>query len=102
MKTALSIIHRIGEQKLMDTSRGFVQAVVGVSEGRRTHYSKPDTLSETLEPRSLQAKGSAGADFYECYLAHLVTEARLRASILWLVGLAWRSAQDVPRTSKPL
>jgi hypothetical protein len=102
MKTAVIIFHGIGEQRPMDTLRGFVEAVVGVTEGRQNYFSKPDKLSETLELRCLQAKGRGGAHFYEYYWAHLAEGTRLRAVIWWIIGLACRSGRNVPSSAKSL
>lgn len=99
MKTAVIIIHGVGEQKPMDTLRGFVDSIVGMQEGRKNYYSRPDTLSETLELRRLQAKGRDGARFFEYYWAHEAAGTKLVAVLAWICGLALRSRRDVPPSS---
>ena len=102
MRTAVVIIHGIGEQKPMDTLRGFVESIVGVAEGRQNYFSKPDKLSETFELRRLQARGRQGAHFYEYYWAYNVEGTSLFDVLGWLVQLALRSGHDVPATAKSL
>lgn len=99
MKTAVIIIHGVGEQKPMDTLRGFVDSIVGTQEGGKNYYSRPDTLSETLELRRLQAKGRDGARFFEYYWAHEAAGTRFVAVLAWICGLALRSRKDVPSSS---
>lgn len=59
MKQAVLIIHGIGEQKPMDTLRGFVDAIIAdpkPGEGPK-FWSKPDKLSELFELRKLTTRG---------------------------------------------
>ena len=52
---AVVIIHGIGEQRPMDTLRGFVQSVLSVpKQGGEKYYSRPDPLTESFELRVLQ------------------------------------------------
>src|SRR6187549_2128229 len=47
-RQAVVIIHGIGEQRPMQTLRGFADAVLGVlRNGRSRFYNKPDMLSDT-------------------------------------------------------
>ena len=55
MRHAVVIIHGIGEQRPMQTLRGFVDAVLpDVDEGNAKFWSAPDELSELFELRVLK------------------------------------------------
>jgi transposase len=75
----------IGEQRPMDTLRGFVEAVAGRQETERRAFSKPDYISPTLELRRMAIPGEdqqwergdwVATDFYELYWAHLMPAQR--------------------------
>ncbi|MCE9583382.1 MAG: hypothetical protein K8T20_12925 [Planctomycetes bacterium] len=102
MKTAVVIIHGIGEQKPMDTLRGFVEAVIPDKENKQKYYSKPDRLSETFELRRLQETGRGGAHFYEYYWAYNVEGTNLWDVLVWLIQFALRRRGDVPAGARPL
>jgi hypothetical protein len=101
------IIHGIGEQRPMDTLRGFVCAVAG----KRLAHSKPDRISPTLELRRLSvpsdsAKWSPGepvsTDFYELYWAHLMSGTSWNHVIAWLGVLMLRLPIKVPPRLLPV
>jgi hypothetical protein len=104
MKQAVILIHGIGEQKPMDTLRGFVAGVLGVpADGKEPFWSKPDPLSDLFELRRLQARGKrAGTHFYEYYWAYKVEGTSLQAVVAWLWSLIWRRAHDMPSSAKSL
>ena len=65
-RTALVLLHGIGEQRPMETVRGFVDGLFD-ERGR----SKPDRLSELFEVRRLDVRTSGlNVDCYELYWAH--------------------------------
>jgi len=75
MKQAVVVIHGIGEQKPMDTVRGFVDAVMPLpsNPNKPKFWSKPDPMSELFELRKLTAPQSRTVpptDFYEYYWAY--------------------------------
>ncbi len=81
-RQAVLLIHGVGEQRPMDTLRGFVQEVWGRNTpvhregpGADAVWSKPYTLSENFELRRLTTGVNADgvrSDFFEFYWAHLM------------------------------
>lgn len=103
MKQAVVIIHGVGEQKPMDTLRGFVDGLLGPSEdGEDIYWSKPDRMSELLELRRLQAVGRPTTHFYEYYWAYNVEGTKIFDVLRWLMGLSLRRSRDVPNSAKAL
>jgi hypothetical protein len=98
-RQAVVLIHGIGEQRPMDTLRGFVAAFLDMG----TYHSKPDTLSDSYELRRFKlrrAKASEGApedvnldwpetDFYEYYWAHQMYGTTLSHVVTWLLRTLW-------------
>ncbi len=125
---AVVVIHGMGEQRPMDTLRGFVRAVWSTDldltdpwTGKRT--TDPDTgqeinrswivpdqrtgsheLRRITTPRA--AKQAAGrelrTDFYEIYWADLMRETPLKRLIGWLKGLLFRPWSKVPVDARGL
>src|SRR4029077_3677582 len=102
MKTAVVIIHGIGEQRPMDTLRGFVEAVVEPQPDQPKYFSKPDEMSDLFDLRRLHTFGRSGVDFYEYYWAHHMPGEGLIALGAWMLGLIVRSGKDVPPSIKAL
>ena len=101
LRQAVLVIHGIGEQRPMQTLRGFVSSLLtsrsprGAAEpaGPR-FYSKPDRLTDTLELRRLSAwppNVPVQTDFYELYWAHLLQGTAWSHLIAWLQVLMLRS-----------
>lgn len=94
MRQAVVIIHGIGEQRPMETLRGFVAGVLGVSAPTLANrvFSKPDRISDTLELRRLnvlpgqygeEVALSCETDFYELYWQHLMQGTGWRPVLEW-------------------
>ena len=95
-RQAVVLIHGIGEQRPMETLRGFVDAFLKPG----TYHSKPDTLSDTYEMRRLKLRKLASddpkvaslnvdwpeTDFYEYYWAHHMYGTTIAHIFSWL----WR------------
>lgn len=106
-KTAVVVIHGMGEQWPMDTLRGFVDAAWTTDTelvGRRFSqtYSKPDAITGSFELRRITTRPWVGADarrvdFFEFYWAHLLRDTSLSAVIGWLLRLLVRRPSRVPR-----
>ena len=79
MKQAVVVIHGIGEQRPMDTLRGFVEAMIPTDtpDGIPLYWSKPDQLSRNFDLRVLKASGRTSTDFYEYYWAHKMQGTKL-------------------------
>jgi hypothetical protein len=100
-RQAVVIIHGVGEQRPMETLRGFVAAIAG----RRAALSKPDRISSTLELHRMAVPGKAedwqpgqpvSTDFYELYWAHLMTGTSWNHVAAWVRTLMLRSPVNVP------
>lgn len=105
-RQAVLLIHGIGEQKPMDTLRGFVDTVW--SRDTKIHnrfagssvWSKPDTVSASYELRRLTTpKNTAGirTDFFEFYWAHLMKGTSYGHVLSWARALLVRNPASVPR-----
>ncbi|HSM19531.1 MAG TPA: hypothetical protein VK844_04080 [Hyphomicrobiales bacterium] len=114
-RQAVIVIHGMGEQRPMDTLRGFVRAVWErdpslvpdrPEDDRESQvWSKPDAPGESFELRRLTtrtskgpAKGEPGmrTDFYEFYWAHLMSGTAWEHFSEWLQGLLFRRWSQVP------
>lgn len=104
-KQAVLIIHGIGEQRPMDTLRGFARTV-WTSDDKIHHefakagiFSKPDEISGSFELRRLTTtsdRNDVRTDFYEFYWAHLMKGTNLSHVITWLRSLLFRWPWNVP------
>jgi len=95
-RQAVVLIHGIGEQRPMQTLRGFVSAFLR----NGTYHSKPDTISDSYELRRLKLRRYISTDpktesvnpewpetdFYEYYWAHQMYGTKLSHVASWL----WR------------
>jgi hypothetical protein len=100
---AVIVSHGIGEQRPMDTIRGFVDAVLPKPEaGGEKFFSRPDPLSESFELRVLQNRSQPRTHFYEYYWAYKVSGTTFRHLWEWLSMLLFRSPARVPRQLRPL
>ena len=107
-RQALILIHGIGEQRPMETLRGFVDAVLdqgpSTSQADARYYSKPDMLADNLELRRLVSAGGRTdrTDFFEFYWAHLMPNATWDRLASWYWVLMLRRPKDVPAQIMPL
>jgi hypothetical protein len=103
-RQAVVVIHGIGEQRPMDTMRGFVEAILDIDlaevvDADRTpaYYSSPDKFSDGFELRRLSTRESRPrTDFFEFYWAHRMPTATWSRIFEWLRLLLWRPRADVP------
>lgn len=107
-KTAVVVIHGMGEQRPMDTIRGVVDALWScdrdlVPADNAETYSMPDTMSGSFDLRRITTRHaeledglSKRADFFEFYWAHLMTGNTVGSVATWLWGLLWRPPWTVP------
>ena len=94
----------------MDTLRGFVEAVTGRQKTSRKAFSKPDSISPTLELRRMAVPGDddrdwqrgdwVATDFYELYWAHLMTGTSWRHVTAWARTLLFQWPRNVPSRLK--
>ncbi|KQU87578.1 hypothetical protein ASD12_07710 [Mesorhizobium sp. Root102] len=120
---AVVIVHGMGEQRPMDTLRGFVQAVWSHDPSRAPFYAHvadpadptgakinqswitPDSRTNSYELRRITTPYDVDGrrtDFYELYWADITqgtTRGRLAA---WVTNLLWRKPADIPRDARKL
>ncbi|MEM6999645.1 MAG: hypothetical protein AAF529_02590 [Pseudomonadota bacterium] len=106
-KQAVLLIHGIGEQKPMETLRGFLDSVwTHDSElhkshsGGHLHWSKPYRVTNSYELRRLTTpanKADIRTDFFELYWAHLMHGNRVTHVVSWLKDLLVRWPGTVPK-----
>ena len=99
-RQAVVLIHGIGEQRPMDTLRGFANAILEKRNDEHPKFwSRPDLLNDTLELRTLtsvQTGNRPRTDYYEYYWAYLMTGTSIRHVLHWLTSLFLRRPADVP------
>lgn len=100
---AVIVIHGMGEQRPMDTIRGFVDAVLPEpAQGGEKFFSRPDVLSESFELRVLQNRSQPRTHFYEYYWAYKVSGTTFSHISSWLSTLLLRRPRRVPKQLRPL
>ena len=99
---AVVVIHGMGEQRPMDTLRGFVEAVLPPRGDGEPYFSKPDALAETLELRKLQDRDQPRSHFFEYYWAYKVKGTSFSHLVSWLQSLLLRRPGQVPRQLRPI
>ena len=104
MKQAVVVIHGIGEQRPMDTLRGFVEAMIPTDapDGKPLYWSKPDRLSRNFDLRVLKSSGRTSTDFYEYYWAHKMQGTKLGHLLGWLWDIFKRPRCDIPDAIVPI
>ncbi|WP_374090982.1 hypothetical protein [Methylomicrobium lacus] len=101
VRQAVVVIHGIGEQRPLDTLRGFVKALAGEKQFR----NKPDAMSRLFELRRLQVPGDRHTpltDFYEYYWAYRMRDTRVNMVWRWLRSLLLRKPRRIPRPLLPI
>jgi len=105
-KTAVVVVHGMGEQRPMDTLWGLVTAlwkrdpeVSDPDPNRVFTYSKPDDVTGSFELRRITTGlGVIGRrfDFFECYWAHLMSGNTVDAVVSAVTTLLLRKRSTVP------
>lgn len=110
-RTAVVVVHGMGEQWPMETLWSFVQSVwTGedlVNPRYAQVYPKPDAITGSFELRRITTAGSAlpdrrRFDFFEFYWAHLMQGNTMVAIAGWVWRLVARRLRNVPRRLRPL
>lgn len=108
-KTAVVVVHGMGEQRPMDTLWGLVEALWTCDPditGRYTDgvYPKPDAVSRSFELRRITTRRVPlepgllkRADFFEFYWAHMMTGNTVKGVTSWLSSLLIRRPSTAPR-----
>jgi len=112
-KQAVLIVHGMGEQRPMDTLRGFVRSIwesnpavaAEADAGRAEVWSKPDPRTSSHELRRITTRavesGSIRTDFYELYWADLTAGATWDQFTGWVRYLLFRRLRNVPVDVRP-
>lgn len=104
-KQAVVIVHGMGEQKPLETLRGFVEAVWGAKPTPGDHAPEDDVwlvpdmrtgLKELARVTTRKHNGVA-TDFYELYWSDLLVGNTLAQIRGWVSGLLLRWPHQVPR-----
>lgn len=113
-KTAVIVVHGMGEQRPMETLWGLVAALwtkdPAVQEttpgllASKEIWSKPESITGSYELRrvttdfaKLEGGKAKRVDFFEFYWANLMTGNTVKSVWGWLFGLLFRLPSSVPR-----
>lgn len=106
-KTAVVLIHGIGEQRPMDTLWGFVRAAWThdaelVHATRNEVWSKPELVTGSFELRRITTREASYGDkrrfdFFEFYWAHRMQGHTLGGLLRWTLKLFLRAPSQVPK-----
>ena len=93
-RTAVLVVHGMGSQRALDTVRGVVNAVWMDDEpSAKRYWLHPEQRSRDVDLSVITTNGVPGTrdqrsvDFHELYWAHLMSETRAVAVLLWLFEL---------------
>lgn len=97
-RTAILVVHGMGSQRPMETVRGIVDAVWPEDEdegkegpdSKRQYWIRPEPGGndvDLLKIATTATQYGRGFDFHELYWAHLMSETRAVAVLLWLFEL---------------
>jgi hypothetical protein len=108
-RTAVLVVHGMGDQRPMDTLQGVVDGVLGPApdspeatpHDRIKRWIKPYTsVDHDFDLKCITTEGIGPEqrryDFYEFYWAHMMTGTRLVSVLLWLCDLAKRERTSLP------
>jgi hypothetical protein len=104
LKTALLVVHGMGSQRPLQTVRGIVDALCpAVGDPKHvkiwTHPERTGTDIDLPVMTMIPAeKDDRRIDFHEIYWAHLMSETRAVAVLLWLFELARKGPRLKPGT----
>ena len=107
-KQAVVIVHGMGEQKPLETLRGFVETVWGAAPIPREEPSPDDVwlvpdmragLKELARVTTRRNADGVATDFYELYWSDLLVGNTMAQINAWVRGLLLRWPHQVPRES---
>jgi hypothetical protein len=111
-KTAVILIHGMGEQRPMGSLYDFVEAAWSkdstmVEPHHGQVYCKLSALNSILDLRRVTTRNWSGekprrVDFFEYYWAHLMVGNTIRSTLSWITGLFIRRPSSVPPGLKPV
>jgi hypothetical protein len=93
-RTAVLVVHGMGSQRALDTVRGVVNAVwLDDEPSAKCYWLHPEQRDHDVDLSVITTNGIPGTpdqrsvDFHELYWAHLMSETRAVAVLLWLFEL---------------
>ena len=93
-RTAILAVHGMGSQRPFDTVRGIIDAIwlQGQNPGAsgKRMWTHPEQNGVDIDLPVATTKSTPQVDFHELYWAHLMSETRAVAVLLWLFELARR------------
>lgn len=94
-RTAVLVVHGMGSQRPLDTVRGMVDAVWRDEDSNRKVWVHPEPSGIDLDlavftTNARPESGGRNVDFRELYWAHLLSETRAVAVLLWMFELCRR------------
>jgi pimeloyl-ACP methyl ester carboxylesterase len=106
-RTAVLVVHGMGSQRALDTVRGVVKAVWldkdgPPGEGDKRYWLHPEKKNDDVDLSVITTNDVPGTadrrsvDFHELYWAHLMSETRAVAVLLWLFQLARKGPRLKP------
>src|SRR5882757_9449200 len=99
LRTAVLVIHGIGNQRALETVRGVASAVLkpGTKLWLHPEMSGVDVDLSVLTATGIETvEGRRDVDFHELYWAHLMSETRAIAVLLWLFELVRKGPRLKP------
>jgi hypothetical protein len=102
-RTAVLVVHGMGSQRPLETTRGVVKAVwlQNDQSSKRRLWTHPEKSGVDIDLTVFTTNVAAGVnerpvDFHELYWAHLMSETRAVAVLLWLCELARKGPRLKP------
>jgi hypothetical protein len=106
-RTAVLVVHGMGSQRALDTVRGVVEAVWLDSDEKpgkddKRYWLHPERKNDDLDLSVMTTSDVPGTDdhrsvdFHELYWAHLLSETRAVAVLLWLFELVRKGPRLKP------
>lgn len=106
-RTAVLVVHGMGSQRVLDTVRGVVNAVWLDTDGEpgeddQRYWLHPERKHNDLDLSVITTSDVPGTadhrsvDFHELYWAHLMSETRAVAVLLWLFELVRKGPRLKP------
>lgn len=104
-RTAVVIVHGMGEQLPLETLRQFVRTAMPKFQGNREYWSRPAVITDSYEARRMLAprrpnKGPveyAQTEFFEYHWSYKMTGNKLTDFVPTLIRMMWRTPKTIPR-----
>jgi hypothetical protein len=104
-RTAVIVVHGIGSQRALETVRGVIRAVWSdgdnASDTQKRTWTHPESTATDIDLAVMTTNTVPGTrdrvvDFHELYWAHLMSETKAVAVLLWLFELTRKGPNMKP------